>query len=229
MICADVRERSSDYCDGELSAFERREIERHLQACEACRDELAGEREVVRLAAAWRRDIEPEHDLWPAIEARVVSRRGRLLRGPWTRVERATVAAAAALVAALTVVLVRQPGPPEPSVATAPGAAAGVAAEAIVDPASAGRAPLVLASERALVDGGLMHVREDLLRAISERRDRLDPETRAMVDRNLRIIDRALGEIYQALEADPDNRVLEQLLADTYQHEAEFLKQVNTL
>jgi hypothetical protein len=228
MICAGVRERLSDYCDGEASPSERREIERHLETCQACRDELAREREVIRLAAAWRRDVEPERDLWPAIEARVASRRGRVLRGPWRGAARVALAAAAALVVTVTLLLVRQPGPPEPSVATAPGTAVGSGAE-VIGSGSAARAPLALASERALVDGGLLHVRQDLLRSISERRGRLDPETQAMVDRNLRIIDRALGEIYQALETDPDNHVLEQLLADTYQHEAEFLKQISTL
>jgi hypothetical protein len=218
MICAGVRERLSDYCDGEASPSERREIERHLETCQACRDELAREREVIRLAAAWRRDVEPERDLWPAIEARVASRRGRVLRGPWRGAARVALAAAAALVVTVTLLLVRQPGSP----------AVGSGAE-VIGSGSAARAPLALASERALVDGGLLHVRQDLLRSISERRGRLDPETQAMVDRNLRIIDRALGEIYQALETDPDNHVLEQLLADTYQHEAEFLKQISTL
>ena len=84
-------------------------------------------------------------------------------------------------------------------------------------------------SDEVRAKNGLMQVREDLLRSIGQRRGELDPRTQELVDRNLEVIDQAITEIYEALEQDPENRELELLLASTYQHEVEFLKQLNLL
>ena len=220
MNCRELEKHLTDYHDGELPPDLRQEVDRHLEDCASCRAELDREREVVRLAREWHRDAEPERDLWPAIEAGIRARPGRVLRGRWTARHRVALAAAAALIAAVTLVAVRQPDTPR-------AADVGVSEPSPAPPV--GNLSLALASERARAEGGLMHVREDLLRTIHQRRGELDDETQEMVDRNLRIIDLAIGEIYQALEEDPENMVLEQLLAATHQREAEFLKQINTL
>ncbi len=218
-----MQERLTDYVNGDLPETERHELELHLEACVDCRGELESERELIRLAREWRRDVEPERDLWPGIESAISTPR-RVVSGPWLTPRRIALAAAAALVAAVTLFVVRQAETP----AAVPTEAMRADTFELVPTVDESRS-LALASERARVEGGLMHVREDLLRTIHLRRDDLDPETREMVDRNLEIIDRAIGEIYRELERNPDNRVLEQLLAETYQREAEFLKQINTL
>lgn len=220
MSCAEARDRLSDYCDGELSSTERIELEAHLDSCSACREELEAERELLRRAAAWRRDLDPPRDLWPGIEARISHRPASVVRGPWWSVSRAGLAAAVVVAAAVLLLLFRgveTPVGPE------------VERTAVESPDRGADVALARASERARVEGGLLQVREDLLRSIAERRGELDPATQEMVDRNLEIIDRAIGEIYQALEEDPESLTLELLLASTHQLEVEFLKQVNVL
>ena len=165
--------------------------------------------------------IEPGRDLWPEIESRLRPRTASVLRGPWSRTWPARLAVAAALVAAAVLLMARQPE--TPSRASLPAAST---TELV---AHDNAAALAAASEKARVEDGLMQVREDLLRAIAVRRDDLDPATRELVDRNLEIIDQAIGELYQALEQDPENRQLEFLLATTYQREVELLKQINLL
>ena len=46
---------------------------------------------------------------------------------------------------------------------------------------------------------------DDLLAALNRRREQLSPETMAVVEENLRIIDRAIREVRTALEEDPGN------------------------
>ena len=219
MSCENITQRLNDYCDGDLVGSDRVEIERHLESCAECRAELAALRSLVGEAAGLRQGMEPERDLWPAIENRLRPRSGTVLRGRWQVMSRVGLAAAAALFAAVSLWVVKAPdsqsavGPPSAAIQRAPQAVS---------------VSLALASERARVESGFMHVREDLLRTLAMRRDEFDPETRELVDQNLEIIDQAMGEIFRALEQDPNNPDLEHRLAATYQREVEFLRQINS-
>ena len=53
--------------DGELSATERVEVERHLAGCEGCRGEVERLRALLAEAGRLPREIEPDRDLFPAI------------------------------------------------------------------------------------------------------------------------------------------------------------------
>ena len=82
----DERERLIGYVYGECDAEERRTIDRHLEECHTCRDEISGLREVRHDLLAWE---VPEHgSVWePFAPARVA---------PWWRVVPAWAMAAAA-------------------------------------------------------------------------------------------------------------------------------------
>ena len=67
----------------------------------------------------------------------------------------------------------------------------------------------------------------DLARQLDEQRDKLQPETVEKVERNLRIIDRAIDEIRQALAEDPGNEALERLLEASYGQKSALLAQVS--
>ena len=229
MSCRDTRERLGDYVDGDLAEARRAAVERHLADCVDCRRELEELGALVAAAAELRRDVEPERDLWPAIAARLRSRDRSTTAGPssvaagrWWHSPGFRLAAAAALAAAVTLVLARGWGERQPVGAQDPprAEAAAVAAREM---------ELALASEEARAEDGLLQVREDLLRAIAIRREEIDPATREVVDRNLAIIDRAIGEIHQALEADPRNGELGLLLASAYQREVELLQQITRI
>lgn len=55
-------------------------------------------------------------------------------------------------------------------------------------------------------------------------RDSLGQETRAVLERNLAVIERALGEAREALAADPANRTLEALVVAAYKRKIAFLE-----
>jgi len=65
---------------------------------------------------------------------------------------------------------------------------------------------------------------ESLLRILEERKDALSPETLSVVYENVRIIDRAIQNIREALEHDPGSPQLNLLLLETYQKEVELLR-----
>ena len=72
-------------------------------------------------------------------------------------------------------------------------------------------------------------VRRDLLRSLAARIDRLPPDARGQVEKNLAVIRQASAEINAALELSPGDPLLEELLINTYQDELAVLASVNQL
>ncbi len=60
-------------------------------------------------------------------------------------------------------------------------------------------------------------------------RSTMTPATRAVVERNLAVIERALGEAREALRGDPLNSALEAIVATAYRRKIEFLERATTL
>jgi len=93
------------YALGTLDSRARAQIEDHLQACESCREEVAGYEKVVELLPLGLPVAEPPGDLWGGIEARIEARPkaglGRLLSAGALRQPRVLVPLAVALVAFL--------------------------------------------------------------------------------------------------------------------------------
>lgn len=158
------------------------------------------------------RSVEPERDLWPAIEARLEPRDVRAGR------RRLWPAAAAVLLVAgsslITAALLRDD---EPLVATQ-GPAAGQ-----IHYASAGFGP------GQTLDPAYEQARQGLARTLSARIDRLPPDARRQVEKNLAEIRRASAEINAALELSPGDPLLEELLLNAYQDELAVLASVNQL
>jgi hypothetical protein len=141
--------------------------------------------------------IEPAHDLWPAIDARLAPR-ARQRRLPY---QLAAAIALIALSSAVTWFLVRQQA-----------AAPVIVATALVD--RAGLARLARAGD----------VMEQGLDASG-----LAPATRAVLARNLIVIDSAIAECQRALDADPGSAVLAGLLRAAHRQRVEFLQQAARL
>jgi uncharacterized membrane protein YdfJ with MMPL/SSD domain len=158
------------------------------------------------------RSIEPGRDLWPAIEARLESREvrgGR--RWLWP------AAAAVLLVVGSSLITATLLRDDEPLVARrAPADRALSYAAASFGPGQA----LGPAYEVA---------RQDLTRTLSARIDRLPPDARRQVEKNLAEIRRASAEINAALELSPGDPLLEELLLNAYQDELAVLASVNQL
>lgn len=221
--------RLSDYLDGELGPEHRAAVAAHLEVCSECRDTL-DELRAVATAAGALPELPPERDLWPGIAARLAPRGGPVdvpegdegviplaVAGRNRRRVAMTVpqlmAAGVALVLFsagamwLTVTDGGAPGLPGADLPVAAGAAAAVSPATTVAFAD---------FDRAI---------GDLEQEYEARREDLDPETIRIVERNLAIIDEAIGEARTALEADPSSQFLSAHLATAMRQKMGLLRQ----
>ena len=140
------------------------------------------------------REVQPAHDLWPGIEARLKTRRAA--QPLW-----AYSLAASLLVAVATGGLWiglghQKAGTPQETVATG-------ATNPATDAYFAQRAAYAEQSVNTATD--------------------LSPATRAVILKNLRIIEGSMQDMQAALDKDPNNPRLRALLFDLYQNEARLL------
>lgn len=202
-----------------LAGHEARSAQRHVDACDECRSDVERIRALLASAESLPRAIEPPDDLWLAIRARTVraapsasasSSSIARLRRP--RREHAFLAAAALLLvvltSAITMLVVRDERP----IASAP---------------AGGDDSLEAPARFRAVSAQYDRLDRDLARQLDEQRAKLQPETIEKVERNLQVIDRAIGEIRQALAEDPNNEALEQLLEASYGQKSALLQQVS--
>ncbi len=234
-----------DYVDGLLSEEQAAEVEAHLEGCASCQRELSELHSLLEQAAALPADITPERDLWGGIAAQIASNEEADRHIPLTRPsgppsvrqasglpahlrspprgegsrERAwyanprVLALAAALLVGSTVAVTRMLAPeaPAPSVAEAP---------APQEPA-----PLPLpAWEQEMTTASTA-----LSGTLDQRRADLQPETVAIIEENLHIIDTAIEDCRAALAADPANAQLESAMLSAWQHKVQLLERATTL
>jgi anti-sigma factor RsiW len=214
-------DRLSDYLDEELAPAERHALESHLGGCPQCQATLAGLRDVI-FRAHELPDLEPGRDLWPAIAARL--RVTPQERSWWKRVidrvwhegrvslSLPQLAGAASVVAIVTALVMLSRGA-GPSSAPVP---------ASVSPGGA----VTLAN---FADPQYDAAVSDLKRALEAGRDRLDPQTVAVLERNLAVIDGAIVQAREALATDPANTYLNSYLAEARRRKLELLRQVTDL
>ena len=154
-------------------------------------------------------EISPERDLWPGIEEAIA----RPKRSSWTP-GFAQAAAIVLLVGAssgLTYLAVK--GEPQPVQVVAP--------DLIFEPASFG--------SRYTLGIEYQEARNDLSSRLEKELNRVSPETRDEVERNLAIIRGAIAEINAALADEPDNELLQELLLDAYHEELALMDRVSSL
>lgn len=158
------------------------------------------------------RSIEPERDLWPAIERRV-----QVGERPWRREHPWIERAAAGILLAVAAVLLFRLLAPQPAPAPRE------------EVAAAGPAPVVL-SAYAETDRALVSVRDELRAMVESRAGELTPETQRLVFENLETIERAMGEIEAAmakLPAGPEMGELGRTYIAYRQRQIDLLSQVN--
>ena len=229
--------RLSEYLDDDLAPVDRAAVDQHLASCEFCRATLDDLRAVQAQARAWA-DVPaaPAADLWPGIAARLSGPREAAPAGvpasaapprptatvvPWYRrrvsfgvMELALAASLVAAVGAALVVTSRRPVTRERAAAPAP-----IVAQAeSLEPEAAVVVPVDFADQQyeAAVT--------DLERMLREHRERLDPRTVVVLERNLRVIDDAIAEAREALAADPANALLNAHLAGARQRKLDLLR-----
>jgi len=190
--------------DGTLGPIRRAELELHLESCDACRA-LAEDLQAIAAAAQSLEPLTPPDRTWQQISSRLRAegRAGSTGPGLVRRQSVAILALAAALVfvvgASLYLLKRQAPVAPTPStpLASAP-------APATPQPApgnAAGPAPVQgsdIATSLAEIDKHFQNV--------IEQASTRDPETAAVLKKNLLVMNEAIAESRKALEADPQNR-----------------------
>lgn len=206
------------------------------------------------IAARLQQSARPPHGMAPAPQGtgRVIEGdfQSRSRRSGWR--QRGWVAAAAVVLVAIssgtTAYLLRSTGPAQVAVNTppAPANSAEPAGPAVDAPARVAAAPGQAAipadapaaaparAEAASTPMGLAafgaseqeyrRTVDGLHAELQARRERLSPETVAIIEKNLRIIDAAILEARAALEADPSNAELPLMLSGVYRTKVELLQ-----
>ena len=139
-----------------------------------------------------RRDIAPDHDLWPGIASRI-GRKSRS-RPLWAYGLAASLFVAVGAGGVWFGLAQRAPETAAPQFAATP------------SPEAAYFAQRAAFAENTV-----------------ERAPNLSPATRAVILKNLQVIEGSMQQIEQALEQDPNNPRLRSLLYDLYQNEARLL------
>ena len=222
MNCREVQALLDDLLDGDLPEGQRRKVEDHLRGCAECRTSEARLRALLARVGALPRSLAPARDPWSGIVSRITA--GEVIEhdfaGRGRRWYPLGAAAAAAAVLILTVSLVT-------AVLVSRERASRVALAPERSGAAVGVTPASL--ELAKAQATYAAARQQLLAALEARKGSLSPQTLAVVEENLRIIDRAVGEMQAALARDPGNRELPMLLVTAYRQEIDLLRRVTQL
>jgi anti-sigma factor RsiW len=210
-----MEELINEYVDGQLSEDERHDAERHLGGCADCRRSVEQLRDLVEKAAALPGEISPPRDLLPGIR-RAVEGEGAPQTGTawmWWAGLAATVVIV--ITVGITSITIKDNGGDTVQIAPSPGA---------ILPASHTALTEFRAAEQEYLRAAAF-----LADALEKQRSTLSPETAAVVDENLEIINRAIANVRQALDADPGNPRSGQVLTALYQQKIEILRRVSRL
>lgn len=209
MSCQRIQQDLHDYLDDEMSRYDRHLVEQHLATCAECREELAGLRSLVEAAGKLDSEVAPNRDLWPAIEVRLKADR------PAKRLWWLQLAAAGIALAVLSVPL------------SVWWAGRGLEDDRTAIEHEHQTPSVAIQAQLARSEDGVLLARTDLVTAIERRRDVVEADTLLMLEENMILLDRAIGEIRTALEEDPQNFRLRMLLAARYQQERKLLQKVS--
>jgi hypothetical protein len=239
--CDLMCERLAAYMEGDLSPAEREQAERHLAECATCAEALVELRAIVGEAAQLPL-LTPPRDLWAGIEARIstpVTRlegaRASVRRAPRRHWQLAMAASALIAVSAGATYLITTRAVatgPQPVTVAATATAPRVDTQAATAPATAPAPtppPFVkVATNPKNVSVTRVYDREIALldTVVRTRRESLDPKTVAIIEQNLKIIDRAIAESRAALAKDPGSPLLTNRLDNVLGSKVELLRTV---
>jgi len=218
MSCNDYGDAIAEFVDGTLDAAGQRALERHVSECAACRA-LVADLKTIQATAFTLNRHEPPAAVWQSIRAQVATdaqERGRVLQWPSTRRAWGVWAAAAAvlLIAATAGIypLVSERGHDDDTAAATPAPAAGTAIATVQAEFQAAEEHY----EKAIQ--GLEQI------AKTESGD-LDPQVAAVLQKNLQVIDQAIGESRAALRSQPSSADAQDSLFDAMRTKVAVLQQ----
>ena len=217
MSCSDYSDAIVQSIDGALDPASERALERHVEGCAACRALVADLRTIQ--AASFTLDRhEPHPHVLLALRARLATEavpatRGRLLTWPASRTAWAGWATAAALVIATMVGIY-------PLLRTDPRLAENESAvESTGDPVAS------VVQELEAAAGHYDKAIHDLEQIARSDSGALDPQLAGVLQKNLQVIDQAIGESRAALKAQPASQDAQESLFDAMRSKVVLLQQ----
>lgn len=228
----------NDLAGGDGSPADRLAAEAHVASCTECRLQLAAIRDLARRVAEAPESIAPPADAWQGVRTRISGEMSDRTRGSGTPVSAALsqispiaagrrgarsmltvpwlVAAALVLVAgssAVTAFVLRRGGATTGST---------LASSTAIRHAS-------LPADIEMSERQYLETAAALRAALEVEGSRLAPETVAIVERSLTVIEGAIGEAREALVRDPANRELRDLWSRNHQQKLDLLRRAAAL
>ena len=184
---------------------------------EADHDALAPDDILAQAIGQWREET-PSRDLWPGVAARLDTAAVAPRRRQFSFTLPQLALAASLLIAVasgLTWVAARPDRPAKQDVIVAQSEPNGLVQGDV--------------QNANFADAQFNAAVSDLERILQDERDRLDPRTVLVIERNLKAIDDAIQEARMALDDDPANTYLNSHLADARRRKLELLRHATTL
>lgn len=205
-----IHDKLDDYLDawldGELPDGERQAFETHVGECAACRKRLAAAEELQARTDSLAAEVQPARDLWPGIAARLEPRSNKSA-GPrrWMQAAAAVAALGLVFVGGMLADRVMQAGDPGDP---------GAPRMAEVPPAN------VSAQARRQLPAQYVQLVSD---------SSVNSQTQDTMLQNLLIVNLAIREVNAALEADPNDPHLRDMLRSLYAQENQILNRVERM
>jgi anti-sigma factor RsiW len=215
-----------DYVDGALAVDDREAVEAHLAGCAACRT-IAGDFRAIRSAAGRLERHVPPPQAWTKIAAALDSPRPRWFGPPFLTFTRPAAAYAAPIfrsglaIAATLLLFVggtswflwNRLSPSDP----APRA---TAATTVTDPELA----QTVEHELRLAEEHYQNAIAGLEQITRTDSSALDPQVAAVLQKNLEVIDQAIGESRAALQTQPASEVAQESLFEALRNKVALLQ-----
>jgi hypothetical protein len=230
MTCDLARERISELVDGDLGRDARAELDAHLATCASCAA-LAEDLEVVRRASRSLPTLDPPERVWTAISRQFPVQaidRSAVRSREFVKV---TLAIAAVLLAAVAITLLVHRGR---SAESQVGENRAPAIQAPAQPAPQAGAQSDSADLKSLqseLQQAESHYENAIqkLETLAKDRRTLNPQDAAILQKNLLLIDSAIGESRAALKAQPANEMAQESLFEAFRSKIVLLQDTISL
>jgi hypothetical protein len=230
MTCDLARERISELVDGDLGRDARAELDAHLATCASCAA-LAEDLEVVRRASRSLPTLDPPERVWSAIARQLPAQTIDRSAGRSREFVKMTLAIAAVLLAAVAITLLVRRGRSAESQVAENAPAIQAPAQPAPQPGAQSADSADLKSLQSELQQAESHYENAIqkLETLAKDRRTLNPQDAAILQKNLLLIDSAIGESRAALKAQPANEMAQESLFEAFRSKIVLLQDTISL
>jgi len=221
LSCADAAPLIDDLADGHIGQPERAALDAHLARCASCRA-LSSDVAELRRAAGSLPIHAPRPEVWSRIQQTLAAEKPVALAPVWTTT-RVALAMAAVVVLAVTasVFVLRGPWGTQPA-GTATGANAGASAGAVHQ--SPEDVVKDVSEHLRIAEANYELAIAGLEKVVKSEQAALDPAVAATLQKNLGIIDKAIGESRDAIKTQPTSQLAQTSLFEALRQKVALLE-----